>query len=132
MEINIRRITKNQFSTTISKFIEIAIELNRWQFLVTVSHHQTVYKRTFKMPEGRSTLTEEEKIKTSFFCEEKHGVSFIANKIKRSRTRILNCMVRLNVPADLLNYKQLLHDDDFFERLPKENHALKIFNRNFT
>ena len=36
-EINIRRIAKSSFSTTISKFLEIAIELYRWQFLVTVS-----------------------------------------------------------------------------------------------
>ena len=37
------------------------------------------------MPKGR-TFTEEEKIKISVYCEEKHSVSFIANKIKRSRT----------------------------------------------
>ena len=52
---------KISFSTTISKFLEIAIELrNRGKFSVTVSHHQTVNKRTFKIPKGR-TLTEEEK-----------------------------------------------------------------------
>ena len=67
MTINIRQITKSRFSTSISKFIELAIELNnRWQLLVTVSHHQTANKLTFKMPKGR-TLTEEEKTKSLTF-----------------------------------------------------------------
>ena len=55
----------------------------------SASHHQTVDNRTFKIPEGR-TLTEEEKTKISVYCEENHSVSFIANKIKRSRTVVSN------------------------------------------
>ena len=41
------------------------------------------------MPKGR-TLTEEEKTRISVYCKEKHSFSFIANKIKRSRTVVSN------------------------------------------
>ena len=103
VEINIRRTKKSPFSTTISKFLEITIELNnRWQFLVTVSHHQIVDKRNFKMPKGRA-LTKE------------------ANGIKRSRTVvsnliILNCMVRLNVPATNNNCTKTTYATSCFKR----------------
>ena len=53
--------------------------------MVTVSHHQTLDKRTLKMSK-RCTLTEEEKTKLSGYCEENHSISFKANKIKRNRT----------------------------------------------
>ena len=61
---------KKSFSTTISKFLEIAIELrNRWQFSVTVSHHQTVNKRTFKIPKGR-TYSHGRRKKNQFIVKE--------------------------------------------------------------
>ena len=125
---------ESPFFTIISKFLEIAIELNnRWQFLVTVSHHQTVDKCTFKMPKGR-TLTEEEKTKISVYCEDKRSVSFIANKNKRSRRVVSNFIKnselygktksagrppKLTVPA-----RRRLLREAF-----KENHALSKYIR---
>ena len=50
VEKNKRPIARNPFSTTISKFLKMTIKLNRWQFLVIISHHQTVDKRTPKIP----------------------------------------------------------------------------------
>ena len=104
--------------------------------LITVSHHQTVDKRTFKMPKGR-TLTEEEKTKISVYCEEKHSFSFIANNIKRSRTAVSNFIKNLELygktkrpgrPPKLTATarRHLLREAS------KKNHALKNFTKNFS
>ena len=90
------------------------------------------------MPKGRTLSVSRKKKKKKKFIVNKNGVSFMANKIKRNRTVVSNFIKNSELysktkrPGRPPKLTATAKNDDFYERLSKENRALKNFDRNFS